>query len=226
MRLHRFFVSENLNRVKEIRITDEKLLHQMRDVFRLKSGDEVVLFLGDSTNYRCKINVLSKKEGVFEKISEEKGFVPEIKVALLMAVIKKENFELVCEKATEIGVSTIVPIVTERTLAKNLNTERLQKIIIEASEQCGRGDIPELKQITNLELAITSYSNIIAFDISGTSSLPSFSTSSLLIGPEGGWSDGELELIKSKGIKLAKLGDTTLRAETAAIVACAKVMGI
>lgn len=226
MRLHRFFVLENLECRSDIRITDERLLHQMRDVFRLKTDDEVIMFSGDGIDYRCKINVLSKKEGVFEKLSEERSYMPENKVTLLLSVIKKENFELVCEKAAEIGVSAIVPIVSERTLQKNLNFERLQKIVTEASEQCGRGDIPEVRDVVSLADAIVHYKSIIAFDISGASSLPSFSASSLLIGPEGGWSDSELKLLKDKNIVIAKLGDTTLRAETAAIVACAKVLRV
>ncbi len=226
MRLHRFYIEESLSGKREIRIEDDKLLHQLRDVFRLESGDEVVFFDGRGIDYKCKVNVLAKREGVFEKINEERSFIPSMQVTLLMSVIKKENFELVVEKATEIGVSKIVPVTTERTLVKNLNTERLQRIMIEASEQCGRGDIPSLGETIDLETALNEYSDVIAFDISGTSSLQSSSSSALLIGPEGGWSEKELELLKSKNIKVAKLGDTTLRAETAAIVACAKALGI
>jgi len=243
MRLHRFFVEERLGG-ESIRISDEKLLHQMRDVFRLKTDDEVIFFDqptgevgGAGIDYRYVITMISKKEGVFEKRGVEKNYIPEKKVTLLMSVIKKENFELVVEKATELGVTEIVPIVTERTLVKNLNIERLRKIMIEASEQCGRGDIPTLGESLDLKAALENYPDIIAFDITGgkfeninqkseTSSLRTFSSSALLIGPEGGWSEKELALLTEKSITLAKLGDTTLRAETAAIVACAKVLSL
>ncbi len=243
MRLHRFYIQDSLSGKKEIRISHEKLLHQLRDVFRLAAGDEVIFFDGRGIDYGCKVTVLAKREGVFEKLSEEQSFIPETKVTLLMSVIKKENFELVVEKATELGVSTIVPIVTERTLIKNLNTDRLQRIMIEASEQCGRGDIPLLGEITNLELAIADYKNIIAFDISGYDlsserihkvlgsprealgqTIVNSPAIEILIGPEGGWSEKELALLRDKNITLAKLGDTTLRAETAAIVACSKIL--
>ncbi len=231
MRLHRFFVEEDLGR-ETVSIFDEKLLHQLRDVFRLGTGDRVIFFNqptseADGFDYLYEVDFISKKEASFRFISKSKNFIPKQKVTLLMSVIKKENFELVVEKAVELGVSEIVPIVTERTLVKNLNTERLRKIIVEASEQCGRGDVPMLSETIDLETALQNFSDIIAFDISGGSleaSSSKLSTPSFLIGPEGGWSESELALIREKNILIAKLGDTTLRAETAAIVACAKVL--
>lgn len=229
MRLHRFYTTENLEGRAEIKIFDEKLLHQLRDVFRLTAGSEIIFFDGRGTDYKFSVNILSKKEGVFEKISEEDVYVPEKKVTLLMSVIKKENFELAVEKATEIGVTKIVPVLSERTLQKNLNTERLQRIMIEASEQCGRGDIPDLGETVDLETALQEYLDIIAFDITGgnlETLSKDISSPKILIGPEGGWSEKELELLKEKNISIAKLGDTTLRAETAAIVASAKVLGL
>jgi 16S rRNA (uracil1498-N3)-methyltransferase len=143
-------------------------------------------------------------------------------IHLYMSLIKKDLFELVVEKVTELGVKSITPILTDRTQGKNLNMERLNKIAIEASEQCGRGNIPIIKPVTDLENALSSIEGeIIVCDKSGSvlSDQPiNLSTINLLIGPEGGWTDEERKLFSSKGAKFISLGDTILRAETAGIV--------
>ena len=111
---------------------------------------------------------------------------------------------------------------------KNLNLERAKKIIIEASEQCGRGDVPELNGAISLEKALQMFPDSVAFDLRGksllASQLASLQACQLLIGPEGGWSEKELELFKDKNIKIFKLGNLTLRAETAAIVTSSIVL--
>jgi 16S rRNA (uracil1498-N3)-methyltransferase len=226
MRLHRFFVEENLEGEKEIIISDSAIIHQIKDVFRLEKGDEVILFDGRGVDYKCQIVLLSKDEGVFEIKEENETFIPKKKVSLLLSMIKKENFELACEKATEIGVSEIVPIISERTLAKNLNIDRLKKIVREASEQCRRGDIPQIIETLDLKDVIEKYPQIIAFDILGAkfSAMDDAENSAILIGPEGGWSEKELSMFRAKNISIYKLGETTLRAETAAIVAASKVL--
>ncbi len=225
MRLHRFYIEENLRVKDELTLRDDGFIHQLRDVFRLSADDRVILFDGQGIDYIFDIKMLSKKEINLEKVSEEKSFIPEQKVTLLMSLIKKDNFELVLEKGTELGVTHFVPVVTERTLLKNLNIERAEKIIKEASEQCGRGDLPTLGKIMDIETVLREYPDLIAFDITGGKSQVSSDKSQveILIGPEGGWSDKELEMFRDKNIKLYKLGNTTLRAETAAIVAVSKV---
>jgi len=243
MRLHRFYIEEKLRDLpagRQVQIFDEAILHQMKNVFRLEVGDKVIFFDGQEKergkDYECNIELLSKKEGKFivEKINE--NFIPERKVTLYISLIKKENFELTIEKATELGVSKIVPIITERVQKKNIDLDRCRRIIKEASEQCGRGDLPEIIEPMNLEEIFTEdVSNLIAFDMSGENfktyqliNLPrrqaGLKTYQLLIGPEGGWSDEELNIFKDKKIKMYSLGNTVLRAETAAIVASAFVL--
>ena len=224
MRLHRFYINEDIGSRDELRIVDESLIHQVRDVFRLGATDSIIAFCDDGLDYIFEIELVTKKELKLKKIKSEKNFIPERKVVLLIALIKKDNFELVLEKATEIGVTHFVPVVTERTLSKNINFERAQKIIREASEQCGRGDIPTLGDVASLDSVLKEYSNLIAFDISGKVFESQKSDVEILIGPEGGWSDKDIDLFKEKKVNLLKLGDTTLRAETAAIVASAKII--
>ncbi len=132
--------------------------------------------------------------------------------------------EWVVEKATELGVSKIVPIISERSEKKDLNMERIRKIIVEASEQCGRADVPVLGSVMTLEECIMEVEEEkIVFDITGehfsSSLIHNTCPVSIFIGPEGGWTEKELELFKQKGAKIFSLGPLTLRAETASIVA-------
>ena len=133
--------------------------------------------------------------------------------------------EWVVEKATELGVSKIVPVVSERSEKKGFNLERMLKIAIEASEQCGRVDVPILESSQQLADSIKDCKEeIIVFDPSGTPPSPPLvqgreGATSVFIGPEGGWTEKELEIFKQKEAKILSLGSLTLRAETAAIVA-------
>jgi 16S rRNA (uracil1498-N3)-methyltransferase len=227
MRLHRFYIEENLRVTNDLTLRDDRFIHQLRDVFRLSADDQVILFDGQGIDYVFNIKMLSKKEINLEKVSEEKSFIPEQKVTLLMSLIKKDNFEMVLEKGTELGVTHFVPVITERVQKKNIDMVRAGKIIKEASEQCGRGDLPTVDEPKDLKEILKTYPDLIAFDITGES-LEAKKLSSLeacvLIGPEGGWSDREFQLLKDKNIKLYKLGNTTLRAETAAIVVTALIV--
>lgn len=229
MRLHRFFVKENIERNSEIEIYDKRIVHQVRNVFRLGVGDKTIIFNGDGFDYECEIIKVGIKNLELQIINSKQNIIPEKKVILFMSLIKKENFELVSEKATEIGVTKIVPIVSERTLLKKINKERIEKILVEASEQCGRGDVPEFCEIANLELSITNLNTeeILVADFDGVSIKDlktKNSKTNIFIGPEGGWSDEERKLFKEKNIKIFSLGSTTLRAETAAIVSTFSIL--
>lgn len=226
MRLHRFYINEHLGD-GELVLRDEGVLHQLRDVFRLAKGDRVIFFNGDSTDYIYEATLVSKKEAGFGFIERTPNIIPSKKVTLFLSLIKKDNFEMVLEKCTEIGVTHFVPVITERTQSKNLNIERALKIMKEASEQCGRGDVPTIGGTMNLEDVLKENRDVIIFDMDG-SSLSDYKLSTndykLLIGPEGGWSDKEIQMFKDSKIQIFKLGDTVLRAETAAIVASAQII--
>ncbi|MFM2357586.1 MAG: hypothetical protein RJA61_323, partial [Candidatus Parcubacteria bacterium] len=129
----------------------------------------------------------------------------------------------ILEKCTELGVTHFVPIISERSEKKNLNYERAQKIIKEASEQSGRGTLPELGETCVLQDVFEKYPmDFIAFDFSGTKLENNKfqitnSKIGILIGPEGGWTERELQVFKDKHIPLFTLGNQVLRAETAAV---------
>mgnify|MGYP003532462070 FL=1 len=229
MRLHRFYVLQPLG--EEVVIDDVSLVSQWMKVFRYQIGDFVILFNGDGNDYSYSLHEISKKSVTLIRTKSTPSYIPKRKITLYLSVIKKDNFELVVQKATELGITSIVPILSLRSEKKNLSLERLQKIATEASEQCGRGDIPLINNVTTLDTALsslppTTYS--IMFNMNEKSLLPLPKSTddtelALFTGPEGGWGDGDITLMESANLHKYSLGQTTLRAETAAISACALV---
>ena len=145
MRLHRFYVSQPLG--EEVVIEDSLTIKQWLKVFRYDVGDFVILFNGDGYDYSYSLQTITKQSCTLARKKHDVSYLPTKKITLCLSLIKKDNFELVVQKATELGVSTIIPIITSRSEKKNLSFERLEKIVREASEQCGRGDIPMIKPI-------------------------------------------------------------------------------
>ncbi len=230
MRLHRFYIKQNIEKGKEIKIDNPELLHQWLKVFRLGSSDRVIIFNGNGMEYEGYFRIFEKKEAVLflDKENLIKN-VPKVELHIFQSIIKKDNFELIAQKCTEIGVSAFHPIISERSEKKDLNIERINKIVTEASEQSGRGSVPEVFSPASLEDSIKDFSgDLFTLDFDGKS----FSSIKpkngdkigLLLGPEGGWSDKEREFLKERGIKSVSLGDQILRAETASIVASALIL--
>jgi 16S rRNA (uracil1498-N3)-methyltransferase len=223
MRLHRFYIDMPIEYTKTL-TKDERLIHQWRSVFRYNVGSEVILFDGSGTEYDAVIEKLSNREAELRLVSERKGIIPDKKITLFQSLIKKDKMEWVVEKATELGVSKIVPIISERSEKKGFNLERAKKIAIEASEQCGRADVSVVESIMGLEECIMDgEGEKIIFDPTGepfySSIIHNIYSASLFVGPEGGWTEKEIEKFKDLNIKIFSLGNLTLKAETAAIVA-------
>ncbi len=223
MRLHRFIGQFDLDN-GELLVTDNELLNQWRNVLRLKTGDKLILCDGAGREAEAVISDMSK-DGIrlmIESVDTPER-EPHKKASLFCAVLKRENFELVVQKATELGISRIVPLLTERTIKTGFNRDRLEKIIKEASEQSGRSTLPELSEPLSFEKALETVipQETIVFDLSGenTRTYNLETKTSFFIGPEGGFSDKEVALARDKGVAIASLGSLTLRGETAAIVA-------
>lgn len=228
MRLHRFFINTNID--KKIRIDDQELLHQWQKVFRLTVGDKIIIFNGGDSEYEAHFELLSKKEAVLivdreTRIEKQTN----IELHIFQSIIKKDNFELIVEKCTEIGATVFHPIISERSEKKDLNIERLNKIAKEAAEQSGKTALPKIINPEFFEKAISNFDGeLFAFDFDGESMARSNLANSkkvgLLIGPEGGWSDEEKEIFNNKKIKKVSFGTQILRAETAAIAASALIL--
>ena len=233
MRLHRFFVEEELGGKKEFTTEDRELIHQWKDVFRLRAGEKVILLDNSGYEFYGTLELVSKDRAVVridearENETRKNSEKPE--VHLYAAIIKKDNFEWILEKGTELGVNRFVPIVASRSEKKNINVERAQKIIKEASEQSGRTRLPTLGEVSSLENALLEKNvKCIAFHLSGEKfDSQKFSNEKMLgvlIGPEGGWTDEEILMFKNKNIPVVSVGQTTLRAETAAIAISALLL--
>lgn len=228
MRLHRFFVDQKID--KDVLIKDENLINQWLRVFRLKVGDQVILFNDDGFEYESEIVSISKNEIILRVLSKKENFNKSKKEIILFAsLIKKDNFEWVVEKCTELGVSKIQPVISERSEKKNLNISRLKIIAKEATEQSGRFKIPEILNPENLEDVVNKIrpDHSLVFDSSGSDFLPQnfeLKSYNLFIGPEGGFSSSEIELFKSKNISIFSFGKFALRAETASIAVCSLLL--
>lgn len=227
MRLHRFYIQTELHVGTEINVEETEHIHQWVSVFRYKTGDSVILFNGNGNEYTGTFSEIHKKQAVIKITNESHAIMPNKngkEVHLYLAAIKKDLFELAVEKCTELGVSSITPIITERTQDKNLNIERLIKVAIEASEQSGRGDVPVINKSVSLHDALESAKgySIILTQIGDKDLIKISSTypQALFVGPEGGWGEKDFELFKGYNPERVSLGETTLRAETAAIVGC------
>ena len=226
MRLNRFFLEFNFND-KEIIIKDNDCVNQVRSVLRMDLGDKLILCDGASNEILAKIVSFGKNEIILENLEIMKNKnEPAQKVTLYCSILKKENFELVVQKAVEVGVYKIVPVINTRTVKTNIRPDRLKKIIKEAAEQSGRGIMPELIEAINFKNALDLCKNNdrnILFDISGCDLRDLGATTShtlgIFVGPEGGWDALEIEIARSGGLDVASLGQLTLRAETAAIIA-------
>lgn len=228
MRLHRFYTKEKFVTGDVLQLSDTRLLHQWKNVFRFRGGQEVILFNGNGLEFHAVINHVSKDGAEVVLGESHESFIESRKVTLYMSVIKKDLFELVCEKATELSVSCIIPILTERSLEKNLNIERLEKIVTEAGEQSGRGDVPDIKPIVKLESALEeAEGEIVVLELGGehVSKTSKQHPVSIFIGPEGGWGEKDKELFKKHNVKYVSLGSTVLRAETAGIVSVYEFLG-
>ncbi len=229
MRLHRFYINGQIG--KEVRIDDKELLHQWLKVFRLKASDRVIIFNGGDFEYEGYFKILAKNEAALVIDKERKVKKPtDIELHIFQSIIKKDNFELIVEKCTEIGTAAFHPLISERSEKKDLNLERLNKIAKEAVEQSGKTVLPKIFTPELLEKSILGFDGeLFALDFDGASLAETFTRNinkknGVLIGPEGGWSDRERSLFKQKGIRSVSFGSQILRAETAAIAVSALLL--
>ncbi len=232
MRLHRFHISEKIGLQTEIVVHSVEMVDQVRKVFRLKTDDSIIVFDGSGSDYECRIADFGKDTITLDiQNASRSRFMPTRKVFLYAALVKKDTFEWIAEKATELGVTHIVPVMAERSEKKNINEARLKKIVIEASEQSGRGDVPEVLPISTLQEVIEnsdSDTKRIAFHTEGAafsaSEISKDEDAAIFIGPEGGWSLDEIGLFHAHKIPVVCLGTQVLRAETAVVAALSVVM--
>lgn len=228
MKVHRFYYTDS-ELSHELWIHNSLLLKQWSKVLRFNIGEELILFDGDKKERLYQLEALSSKEAQLKMVTEIRPKLPKIHVYLMWSLLKKDNNDLVLQKATEIGVTNFLPILTERTIRTNFNIERAKKIVIEAAEQSGRFDIPNVREPINVKTALTEFESKVDLFVAEQGEPQKLEIKvdkkyGVFVGPEGGWSSAELELFENSKIQHLNLGDFTLRAETAAITAAHRLL--
>lgn len=201
--------------------------HYLGSVMRRAVGDEIVLFNGREGEWTARIEALRKDRGRFVAMAQTRPQTSEPEVWLAFAPLKHAQTDLVVQKATELGVTRIIPVLTERTNASRLNLARLGAIALEAAEQCERLSVPEVTPSVGLRALLAAWPDgrplFAAVERAAAPFLrPAAPPFALLIGPEGGFTGAELDALAAHAfVRPASLGPRILRAETAAIVGLA-----
>jgi 16S rRNA (uracil1498-N3)-methyltransferase len=204
--------------------------HYLANVMRRAPGDEVVLFNGQDGEFAAAIAAISRKSVTLIPIRQLRPQTPEPDCWLCFALLKRAKTDLVVEKATELGVSVIQPVITARTQADHVNQDRLRAIAIEAAEQCERLAVPEIRPPLTLPALLAAWPPGRALYLADERRLApaarhSAKPSALLVGPEGGFTDAEVEGIGAHPlVTRVSLGARILRAETAAIAGLALLL--
>ena len=215
---HRFFSANDLAAGATVELTSDERHHA--HVVRVRDGEEVEVFNGRGTGFF----------GVYQNAAIRLTTpAPDrespVAIHLAMAVIQLEKFELVLQKATELGARSIIPMITERVEVRperyRGKQERWRKIIFEAVKQSGRTRIPDLEEPAEFKDVIARDGLKVIFEADTTATQQPGNPATLLIGPEGGFSETELQSARDHGCAFAQLGPRRLRAETAAMVATA-----
>lgn len=223
MRLHNFFIEQEIGDQKLIETDHSDLLNQWRNVLRLNTGSAVILMDNSGYEYQAhfvELTYLRAKLAIVSKVKNK--FLAKNEIYLYQATIKPDKFEWILEKGTELGIKHFQPIFAHRSIIKRFNLIRAKKIIRESAEQSGRAILPTISEPESLEKVLLNLpAPAVVFDPSGTLLAESLhlirGSASIFIGPEGGFTDVELELFKSRNIPIVSLGSQILRAETAAI---------
>ena len=215
MKIPRFIVPVEA-KATEAWISDRETVHRIKDVLRLTPGREVILSDGRGHELWGVISALEPQRVVVTVEHTAAQVLPLARqVTLYAAIIKHKNFDMVVEKATEVGVADIVPVIAERTVKLGVARARLEKIMVEASEQCGRATLPTLGEPLNffvaLEEARKKYVVVWLVDFCKQQFKPvdisaPVNRVAIFIGPEGGWSKQERAAAEQAECLIRSLG--------------------
>ncbi|GCF10179.1 16S rRNA (uracil(1498)-N(3))-methyltransferase [Dictyobacter arantiisoli] len=251
--MHRFFIGETGSlsiSPGETLALPEKLAHQVHAVLHFNVGEQLILFDNSGTEYVCSVTQ-SSRSGIDVQVNEQRigKREPALRVILCQGLLKSARFEFILEKGTELGVTTFVPTLCQRSLsgleeAGPKKRQRWERIMQEATEQCGRSRVPELQAIQPLARILQELPSrtlaIMPWEEEEGQSLHQILqtlrtdwipptdhepyTVMIFIGPEGGLTAEEVALAKEHGVQIVSLGSRILRAETAALATVANVI--
>jgi len=230
--MHRFFANKS-NFSNNLVVLEGSDVSHIRTVLRLKMGDEIEVLDGQGSLYLVRLAEFKNKLIKCKILSSEKiDAESPLKIYLGQSIIKGNGFDVILKKAVELGVYSISPLLTERTVTKSNSDKKIirwKKMVEESSKQCGRSLIPKIADnIIELETFCQQASNsdlkLIFWEMENKKSLKDInpetvpSSVSLLIGPEGGFTQEEVETARSYGFHSLGLGPRIFRAETAPLV--------
>ena len=221
-------------------VVDNEQFHYLANVRRFNIGDIINIFDGLGNSFVAKIEKIEKKQMSGKIISSKTFQLPNKKISLYTAIPKGERFDWLIEKASEIGVFKIVPVIYERSIVKDFSEnkmERYRKISMAASSQSWRADIMQIENpVTFLEILDIKKKkkkslNILPYESEEENNIISLKTSNIkniniFIGPEGGFDNKEVEIAMNNNFKIVTLGENILRTETAALVSSSIVMAM
>jgi 16S rRNA (uracil1498-N3)-methyltransferase len=244
--MHRFFVQPQAIKAQEARIGGE-VAHQISRVLRMQVGDEICLLDGSGYEYRVSLLTVGANECVGRVNEKAKGTgEPRCQVTLYISLLNKvDKFEWALQKCTEIGAARFVPVRSARSISDTpggTKIDRWKRIIQEAAEQSGRAIIPTLAECMTLQAAIRQEHTALGNSVAGShiALFPTLgaqqtlkdalqkatqaNTLAIFIGPEGGFTQDEVNDAMTAGIQAVTLGPRTLRAETAAVASLAMTL--
>ena len=235
MRLTRCHVDLPLSAGAKATLPESAAAHLVR-VLRLREGDECVLFNGDGNDHRARIASAGKREVVAQVVSSSAvDNESPLRITLVQGIARGEKMDLILQKATELGVAGFIPVLAERTEVK-LDAERTEKrmahwrsVIVSACEQSGRARVPKLAlpvALGHVAANIADGAVKLTLDPLGDSTLSTLATPTarsiaIAIGPEGGWSPRDRDILLAAGFSGLRLGPRILRTETAGLAAIA-----
>ena len=208
---------------------DIQLFNQWTKVLRFQVGREVALFNEHREEKLYKIVKIGNNAVHVEHVTDLVAKTPKKELYLGFSLLKKDKVDWILQKGTELGVRHFVPLFSDRTEKTGFNVERAEKIVIEAAEQCGRVDIPSVREPITPQTFIKEMQSTKEFqgrtleiyvaEEGGAAKTVETNKYVILIGPEGGWSDDEKRYFEEHSIPHLHLSEFTLRAETAAVSA-------
>lgn len=229
----RLFVEHPLAEGARIPCTPEQASY-LRSVLRLGDGDEILIFNGRDGEWKARLIAEGKRGASLEAQSQTRTQEGGPDIHYLFAPLKRSRLDYMVQKATEMGAARLVPVITRHTVAERVNIERMRANVIEAAEQCGILRVPETAEPLKLPAVLQSWDagrTLIFCDEGAEQTSPLAALAALkpgplaiLVGPEGGFSPDERELIRRTPATIAlSLGPRIMRADTAAVAALALV---
>lgn len=228
---YRLFIEADLAAAAELSLTEAQA-HYLTHVMRLSPGDQIAVFNGSDGEWRARISAVAKKKSLITVETLLRPQTAEPDLWLLFAPVKRARIDLIVEKATELGVSRLQPVMTERTAMSRIGDERLRLIAIEAAEQCERLTIPILSPAAQLLSCLAAWPaerSLMMLDETGGGPMigdwlaqQKPGPAALLVGPEGGFTKSELDAVDRLAFATrVGMGRRILRADTAVVAALA-----